>query len=93
MPERLAGVKPIRRRLEKSAEALAMSMPELALRFAASLEGVTGIVVGLETMEQLESNLAMFEKGDLTEETMKEISGVVPDLPDAILLPNLWGTP
>ncbi len=93
VPERLAGVKPVRRQLEKNAEALAMSLPELALRFAASLEGVTGVVVGLETLEQLESNLAMFANGNLAEETVKEISTIVPDLPDAILLPNLWGTP
>ena len=93
IPERLAGVKPVRRRLERSAEALGMSLPELALRFAASLKGVTGVVVGLETLEQLESNLAILAKGNLEEETMKEISTVVPDLPDAILLPNLWGTP
>ena len=93
VPERLAAVKPVRRRLEKSAKALEMSLPELALRFAASLEGVTGVVVGLETLEQLDSNLAMLAKGNLAEETVKEISAIVPDLPDAILLPNLWGIP
>ena len=91
VPERLTAVKLVRRRLERSAEALAMSLPELALRFAASLEGVTGVVVGLETREQLESNLAMLAKGNLAEEAVKEISSIVPDLPDAILLPNLWG--
>ena len=93
VPERLAAVKPVRRRLERIAETLGMSLPELALRFAASLEGVNGVVVGLETLEQLESNLAMLAKGNLAEETMKEISAIVPDLPDAVLLPNLWGTP
>ena len=93
VPERLADIKPVRRRLERTAKALEISLPELALRFAASLEGVTGVVVGLETLEQLESNLAMLAKGNLAEETVKKISSIVPDLPDAILLPNLWGTP
>ena len=92
VPEQLAGVKPVRNRLEKSAKALGMSLPELALRFAASLEGVSGVVVGLETLEQLESNLAMLAKGNLAEETLEEVSAIVPDLPDEILLPNLWGT-
>ena len=90
VPEQLVAVKPIRRSFHKTAHSLGVSLPELALRFAGSPEGITGLVVGLETLEQLESNLEIFARGDLPEKTMLEVSRAVPDLPESILHPNLW---
>jgi aryl-alcohol dehydrogenase-like predicted oxidoreductase len=42
-----------------------MGLSELAVRYVLSLDGVTCGVVGIETVEQMRQNVAMFAKGPL----------------------------
>lgn len=93
IPSELEAVVAVRRSLQDAVEGLGISLMELGLRFVQSLETVTGIVVGMETVEQLESNLDFMEKGHLPERVVNQILSSVPELPKSILIPGRWPEP
>jgi aryl-alcohol dehydrogenase-like predicted oxidoreductase len=86
----LAEVIPVRRRLEALADEAGMHLSELAVRYVLGLDGVTCSVVGIETLEQMQQNVAMFAKGPLDARLRQAVEAAVPDLPDKILMPNQW---
>jgi aryl-alcohol dehydrogenase-like predicted oxidoreductase len=86
----LAGVIPVRRKLVALADQAGISISELAVRYALGIEGVTCGVVGVETLEQMQLNLAMFGKGPLDPGLHQAVEAAVPDLPDSILKPSGW---
>lgn len=67
-----------------------ISVEDLALRFVASLSGITGVVVGMETVEQMDRNLAAVEAGSLSGKLLEAIRQEVPELSDEIIDPGLW---
>ena len=90
MPAELSPVIEVRRRLEQLAAKANMSLIELAARFVMSLEGVDCLVLGLETNEQLQANLKLFEQPSLSPELLRDIFETVPQLPEKIIVPYLW---
>ena len=90
IPADLTKVVSIRRQLENRARDAGMTMAELAARTILTLEGVAGIVVGVETVEQMKSNLELFARGPLEQDLVENIKSLVPALPDEVLMPNLW---
>lgn len=90
IPPTLSGVIGVRRRLNKIAVETGMSLGELALRFILSLDGMHGLVIGLETIDQLQANLNVFAQGSLPNDLLSTVLDVVPRLPDRILVPSLW---
>ena len=62
----------------------------LALRFAASLPGILGVLTGLETVSQLEDNMAWIRKGVLSRGTMERIDRAIPRLPSRLLDMRQW---
>ncbi len=67
-----------------------LTIEELALRYVASLSGVTGVVVGMETHEQMERNLAAALAGPLDGPLVEAIGEDVPELSDDIINPGHW---
>ena len=65
-------------------------MASLALRYVASLPGVFGVLTGLETLAQLEDNLAWIGQGELSRETMEEIDRAVTEVPRRLLDMRTW---
>lgn len=93
VPAALApAVTPVLGRLRSLAAEAGMSLAEMAVRYVLALEGVVCGVVGVETVAQMNDNLAIFSKGPLDAGLMKAITVAVPDLPDGILMPNKWPT-
>ena len=88
LPEPIAEVGKTLARLRELAGEL--TIEEMAIRYAASLAGVTGVVVGMETHEQMERNLAAIEAGPLDGALLAAIGREVPDLPEEIINPGLW---
>ena len=86
----LASVLPVRRQFEEIAAELGISLPELALRFVYSVPQVSGVLVGMETPAQLESNLRILRKGVFSEELVRDVRAQQPHLGDEILNPGLW---
>ena len=89
LPE-LVEVIPVRRRLEAIAQNAGMTPAELAARYVMSLPGVSCAVVGVETLEQMRKNAALFAKPPLDDSLMQVIAQAVPVLPEKILFPGLW---
>jgi len=76
------------RRLCKKYE---MNPAELALAYAFSIPGVTSLVLGSETVEQVEQNVELVEKVPvLTGEQMEEIRQNFRHTDQRILNPGLW---
>ena len=69
-----------------------MSMAELAIRYVLSIKGIRSVVVGVETTEQMQENIALYAKGPLSGEVMSAIDRTVPHFPAWVLHPRLWST-
>jgi aryl-alcohol dehydrogenase-like predicted oxidoreductase len=81
---------PVRRSLQGLAAEAGLSMAEMALRYGLSLPGVTGVLVGVETVEQMKENVRIAAAGGLPPDLVREIRDVVPTLPGTILVPGNW---
>lgn len=90
LPE-LREVIPIRRKLEQIASQAGISLAELAVRFLAGIEGITCLVVGAESVEQVIDNSRLISSSEpLSRELAEAVSEAVPDLPETILFPRRW---
>jgi len=89
MAEHVAVI-PVRRSLEGIAREAGMGLAELAVRYMLSLTGITCLVVGVDTVEQMRENVALFDRGPLAQDLFRRITAAVPDLPDSILHPGNW---
>lgn len=89
IPE-LHGAVPALQALHRICAEAGLTMPEMALRYALSLPGVTGALTGVETVEQMAANATFAARGPLPPDLVEEINAAVPDLPEAILFPWHW---
>jgi len=66
------------------------SIADLCLAWIRSQSWVHGIVVGMEQMAQLESNLKLFSRPPLSEEEAISFRECLPRVPEQLLNPALW---
>ena len=90
VPRELQAVIPVRRKLEALAAEAGLGMAELALRYMLSQQGVTCIVTGVESLDQIRQNIALFSKGPLAASLVAAVAQVVPELPERVVSPGLW---
>jgi len=90
VPPYLKDIIPVRKKLQKIATRLEISFAELCMRFVLSMKAVTSIVVGVDTLEQMKQNIALFNASPLDEAIINEIKGLIPLFPDNYLAPHLW---
>jgi len=95
MPEKnikpsLSAVIPIRRALAALACEAGCTMAELCMRFVLSNPAISGVLVGVDTAEQLNENLHVASHGPLPADLLQAIDAVVPELPETIVRPALW---
>ncbi len=90
VPAALRVVLPARARLEALAAAAGMAFSELCLRYVLAYPGVTSVLVGVDSVAQLEENLATTAKGALPEDLFRRAQALVPDFPEQVLRPKLW---
>ena len=90
IPEELAEVVVVRRRLEKIAKEGGMTLAELAVRYVLSIEGTSCEVLGMESVEQMKENVALFVNGPLDPSTFEAVRNAVPELSDHLLIPRMW---
>jgi spore coat polysaccharide biosynthesis protein SpsF (cytidylyltransferase family)/aryl-alcohol dehydrogenase-like predicted oxidoreductase len=63
---------------------------DLCLAYVRSLAWITSLVVGCETVAQLEKNVELFLKPRLTAEECEELEHALPKAPDSLLNPSKW---
>jgi aryl-alcohol dehydrogenase-like predicted oxidoreductase len=89
MPE-LREVVPVRRKLSALASEAGITLTELAVRYLLGDSRITCLVVGVDTVDQMKENAALFAKGSLETGLASAINEAVPDLPESILAPTNW---
>lgn len=90
VPAELQAVIPVRRKLEALAAEAGLGMAELALRYMLSQQGATCIITGVESLDQIRRNIALFSKGPLEAKLAAAVDRIVPELPEKVVSPPLW---
>jgi spore coat polysaccharide biosynthesis protein SpsF len=82
------------RRLRELAARLGRIDPvDLCLAFVRAQSWIDGVVVGMETVEQLGANVALFDRPPLGGEETAMVMAALPTVPDALLDPAQWPPP
>lgn len=90
LPDKLKQAqKPLERLLKYSKET-GISIKELCFLFVRDLPGISKIIVGCETIDQLKENLAMMELPPLRKETFNQIYQLFNDISLQIIDPRMW---
>jgi aryl-alcohol dehydrogenase-like predicted oxidoreductase len=63
---------------------------ELCVAFVRAQDWIDGVVIGMETNEQLARNLAAFSKPPLSAAEARHARAALPRLPEALLDPARW---
>ena len=71
-------------------EAGADSIAELCVRYVCGMDWVDGVVVGLETMAQLKTNIRLFSLNGLESDVLERVARTRPLLIDRTLNPVNW---
>jgi aryl-alcohol dehydrogenase-like predicted oxidoreductase len=67
-----------------------VSIADLCLAYVRGQNWIHGLVIGMETEEQLDRNLALFDSEPLTSAEIANLEPRLPRFPEALLNPALW---
>ncbi|MFP4383124.1 MAG: aldo/keto reductase, partial [Spirochaetia bacterium] len=91
--EKLPRSLPYRERLEETAVKWGCSLKELVLQYVLSNSGITSTILGVDSPEQFEENISIFNSGTIPEDVLKEAYTRFSDVPENVLNPALWNQP
>lgn len=89
VPPFLAKAKPILRRIEEICRDMGWSRVQLALCYVKEKTGISHLVFGVDSLEQLRENIRLFEQ-DLPSDAMNAASREFSTLEADIVMPSLW---
>ena len=87
----LSAVIPVRRGLEAVAREAGGTMAELCMRYVLSNPAVASVLTGVDTPKQMRENLRVAALGPLPAAVLDRVQACVPDLPEPLVRPALWG--
>lgn len=90
IPSHLQEIHPARQQLEHFAETAGLPLRELALRYFLPFPGITALVVGVETVAQLRSNLEIINRGPLPQPIQDSLEAFQPSLEESLITPSQW---
>lgn len=90
VPSGLSEAVPTLRALRSLAESASMSLEEMAIRYVLSYRGVTSVLIGIETVAQMQRALSFLDSPPLDGAMMQAIHEAAPSLPERVLVPSLW---
>ncbi|WP_284639266.1 aldo/keto reductase [Paenibacillus silviterrae] len=90
LPDYVKGAVPWLNKLHRLAERENMTVSEFAFSYVRDTPGVTSVLVGAETAEQVRENLNMLQVKAISEETREQIAIEFADVPDQVITPALW---
>jgi aryl-alcohol dehydrogenase-like predicted oxidoreductase len=65
------------------------SIKELCLKYVLSINGISSIIVGINSIEQIKENIKVFDSRPLEKETIKAIEAMIIP-PEYIISPYMW---
>jgi aryl-alcohol dehydrogenase-like predicted oxidoreductase len=89
VPPNLQEFVPLQRELKEISLDAGMGLAELALRFVLSKDAIDSVLVGVERVGQLNENIRIWRKGELSEETLRRIVQLQ-NASDRVNNPTLW---
>jgi len=90
VPAHLQEVIAVRRPLRAIAEKAGLPFGEMALRAMLSRPDISALVVGVDTVEHLEANLALFAKGPLSADIFAAINATAVNPSPFLINPSEW---
>lgn len=81
------------RGLRSLAGEMGLSVSQLAIAYMRDVPGVTSLVIGAETQEQIEQNAALLETPALSPDRIRKIGDLFQGIPNHILNPYSWDKP
>jgi aryl-alcohol dehydrogenase-like predicted oxidoreductase len=86
VPEALAHVRTIR----SLAEEEGVSLAELAISFVRDMPEIASLVIGAETVEQLNDNVKLMSCPQISEAARNKIHRLLGDIPASVVNPKKW---
>jgi len=90
LPYYLHNVKEPLIELNKISIDLNINIPELAFKFVNDINGITSLVIGVDSLEQLENNVKLLNSSPLPKEVWNMLYEKFNDLPEEIINPSIW---
>lgn len=90
LPDYLSEAAPLLRQLINLAAAQGISIAQLALSFVRDLAGIDSLVIGAETPEQVEANVALLASPVLPAKVIDLAKEYFNEVPEKIVNPGLW---
>ena len=90
IPSYLQELVPYRKKLEALAAEIGIAPAELYMRYLFSIPEIDAVLTGVDTIEQLKSNMALAAKGPLPEDVMTRIFEMIPEMPERLIRPHCW---
>lgn len=69
------------------------TVADLCLAYVRALEWLDAVVIGCDTVQQLESNLELFSNPALSRDQCDELECALPRAPEFLLNPSIWSIP
>lgn len=89
IPDYLREAKKFIKKLNEISEYSGYGIKELCVKYVLEVKGISSIVIGINSLEQLKENISLFNSKPLDLETIKAINDL-PVPPDYILDPRMW---
>ena len=89
IPAELSAFLLFKKKIRELCHTSGMTVAELALRYNLSIPEIDSVIIGLESMEQLNNNVQIFNKGPLDERTIGIIDQIG-SAPVHIINPSMW---
>ncbi len=90
LPKELASAKAPIDKLNAIAERENMSMAQLALSFLKNADGITSLVLGCETPEQLLDSVSKFDTAPMSDKVRQEILAISEEIEPIVISPWNW---
>lgn len=77
-------------KLRQFADKAGLNIAQLALSYIRDMEGISSLVIGAETPEQVRENAKLMEAPQLDQDLIEEIGRTFTDIPVEVLNPSMW---
>lgn len=84
--------KPALDKLHTLADDNGISMSQLALSFMKQQKGISSLVLGAETVEQVLDSASLFDAPPLSDKVIDKINEIAEEVPPVVIRPWEWGT-